>query len=166
MARTLSLFRDSLRERDRFRGRSRDPAQDIAAAIATISKALCFTTRGPHRLFNEQFRGHLPRPRRMSSGRALLLMSCWTRWCRANSYLGSQSPQDWVAERKDGASIRGALPNIAMRPLYPHQRAPHSWRARVAVYSDITELRGTISNSSMRANCRSRQSDQEQFLPI
>jgi HAMP domain-containing protein len=101
MAHTLALFRDSLRERDRFAAEAETQRKTIAAAIATISEGfVLYDADDRIVLFNEQFRTIYPGiadiiKQGTTFGEVLEAVVS-----RSLVDLGNQSPQDWIAERK------------------------------------------------------------------
>jgi signal transduction histidine kinase/DNA-binding response OmpR family regulator/HAMP domain-containing protein len=143
MARTLGLFRDSLKERDRFAAEAEKQRKTIAAAIATISEGfVLYDADDRIVLFNEQFSSIYP-------GLADIIKPGTTfgevlRAVVARSLvdLGTQSPQDWIAERMARRAHSGGFAeyNYGGRYIRISERRIQGG-GTVAVYSDITELR-------------------------
>ena len=143
MARTLALFRDSLRERDRFAAEAEAQRKTVAAAIATISEGfVLYDLDDRIVLFNEQFRAIYP-------GLADIIKPGTTFGEVLNAVisrslvdLGNQSPQDWMAERlaRRGHSGGFAEYKYGGRYIRISERRIQGG-GTVAVYSDITELR-------------------------
>jgi signal transduction histidine kinase/CheY-like chemotaxis protein/HAMP domain-containing protein len=143
MARTLALFRDSLRERDRFAAEAEAQRKTIAAAIATISEGfVLYDSNDRIVLFNEQFRAIYP-------GLADIIKQGTTFGevleavvSRSLVDLGNQSPQDWIAERRARREHSGGFAEYRYGGRYIRisERRIHGG-GTVAVYSDITELR-------------------------
>ena len=143
MARTLGLFRDSLRERDRFAAEAEAQRKTIAAAIATISEGfVLYDSEDRIVLFNEQFRDIYP-------GLADIIKQGTTFGqvldavvARSLVDLGSQSPQDWVAERKARREHSGGFAEYRYGGRYIRiSERRIQGGGTVAIYSDITELR-------------------------
>jgi len=143
MARTLGLFRDSLRERDRFAAEAEAQRKTIAAAIATISEGfVLYDSEDRIVLFNEQFRDIYP-------GLADIIKQGTTFGqvldavvSRSLVDLGSQSPQDWVAERKARREHSGGFAEYRYGGRYIRiSERRIQGGGTVAIYSDITELR-------------------------
>lgn len=142
MAHTLGLFRDSLKERDRFAAEAESQRKTIAAAIATISEGfVLYDAEDRIVLFNEQFRDIYP-------GLADIIKP-GTRFgqvleaviSRSLVDLAGQSPQDWIAERKARHEHGGfAEYRYGGRFVRISERRIQGG-GTVAVYSDITELR-------------------------
>jgi adenylate cyclase len=143
MARTLALFRDSLKERDRFAAEAERQRKTIAAAIATISEGfVLYDSDDRIVLFNEQFRSIYP-------GLADIIKQGTTFGevleavvSRSLVDLGSQSPQDWIAERKARREHSGGFAEYSYGGRYVRiSERRIQGGGTVAVYSDITELR-------------------------
>jgi adenylate cyclase len=143
MAHTLALFRDSLRERDRFAAEAEAQRKTIAAAIATISEGfVLYDSNDRIVLFNEQFRAIYP-------GLADIIKQGTTFGevleavvLRSLVDLGNQSPQDWIAERRARREHSGGFAEYRYGGRYiriSERRIQDG--GTVAVYSDITELR-------------------------
>jgi signal transduction histidine kinase/DNA-binding response OmpR family regulator len=143
MARTLALFRDSLKERDRFAAEAERQRKTIAAAIATISEGfVLYDSDDRIVLFNEQFRAIYP-------GLADIIKQGTTFGevldaviSRALVDLGGQSPQEWIAERKARREHSGGFAEYRYGGRYVRiSERRIQGGGTVAVYSDITELR-------------------------
>jgi adenylate cyclase len=143
MAHTLGLFRDSLRERDRFAAEAEAQRKTIAAAIATISEGfVLYDSQDRIVLFNEQFRAIYP-------GLADIIKTGTTFpevleavIDRSLIDLGKQSPQDWIAERKARHASSGGLAEYRYGGRFVRiSERRIQGGGTVAVYSDITELR-------------------------
>src|SRR5450755_1358119 len=143
MARTLALFRDSLRERDRFAAEAEAQRKTIAAAIATISEGfVLYDSYDRIVLFNEQFRAIYPGladiiKRGTTFGEVLEAVVS-----RSLVDLGNQSPQDWIAERRARREHSGGFAEYRYGSRYIRiSERRIQGGGTVAVYSDITELR-------------------------
>jgi adenylate cyclase len=143
MAHTLSLFRDSLKERDRFAAEAETQRKTIAAAIATISEGfVLYDSDDRIVLFNEQFRDIYPGiadiiKKGTTFGQVLEAVIS-----RSLVDLGSQSPEDWIAERKARREHSGGFAEYRYGGRYVRISERHiQGGGTVAVYSDITELR-------------------------
>ncbi len=143
MARTLSLFRDSLKERDRFAAEAEAQRKTIAAAIATISEGfVLYDSDDRIVLFNEQFRAIYPGiadiiKQGTTFGEVLEAVVS-----RSLVDLGSQSPQDWIAERNARRGHSGGFAEYKYGGRYIRiSERRIQGGGTVAVYSDITELR-------------------------
>jgi signal transduction histidine kinase/CheY-like chemotaxis protein/HAMP domain-containing protein len=143
MARTLALFRDSLRERDRFAAEAEAQRKTIAAAIATITEGfVLYDSDDRIVLFNEQFRAIYP-------GLADIIKPGTTFGevleaviSRSLVDLGKQSPQDWMAERRARRGHSGGFAEYKYGGRYIRiSERRIQGGGTVAVYSDITELR-------------------------
>ncbi len=143
MARTLALFRDSLRERDRFAAEAEAQRKTVAAAIATISEGfVLYDSDDRIVLFNDQFRAIYP-------GLADIIQPGTTFGevleavvSRSLVDLGSQSPQDWMAERLARREHSGGFAEYRYGGRYVRiSERRIQGGGTVAVYSDITELR-------------------------
>ena len=143
MARTLALFRDSLKERDRFAAEAEAQRKTIAAAIATISEGfVLYDSNDRIVLFNEQFRAIYP-------GLADIIKQGTTFGevleavvSRSLVDLGNQSPQDWIAERRARREHSGGFAEYRYGGRYVRiSERRIQGGGTVAVYSDITELR-------------------------
>ena len=143
MTRTLALFRDSLRERDRFADEAEAQRKTIAAAIATISEGfVLYDSDDRIVLFNEQFRAIYP-------GLADIIKPGTTFGevleavvSRSLVDLGNQSPQEWIAERRARREHSGGFAEYRYGGRYIRVSERRiQGGGTVAVYSDITELR-------------------------
>jgi signal transduction histidine kinase/CheY-like chemotaxis protein/HAMP domain-containing protein len=143
MARTLALFRDSLKERDRFAAEAERQRKTIAAAIATISEGfVLYDSEDRIVLFNEQFRSIYP-------GLADIIKQGTTFGevleavvSRSLVDLGNQSPQDWIAERRARREHSGGFAEYKYGNRYIRiSERRIQGGGTVAVYSDITEFR-------------------------
>jgi signal transduction histidine kinase/CheY-like chemotaxis protein len=143
MARTLALFRNSLRERDRFAAEAEAQRKTIAAAIATISEGfVLYDSNDRIVLYNEQFRAIYP-------GLADIIKQGTTFGevleavvSRSLVDLGNQSPQDWIAERRARREHSGGFAEYRYGGRYIRiSERRIQGGGTVAVYSDITELR-------------------------
>ena len=143
MAHTLGLFRDSLKERDRLAAEAEAQRKTIAAAIATISEGfVLYDSEDRIVLFNEQFRDIYPgiadfiKPG-ITFGQMLEAVIS-----RSLVDLGSQSPQDWIAERKARHEHSGGFAEYRYGGRFVRiSERRIQGGGTVAVYSDITELR-------------------------
>lgn len=143
MARTLALFRDSLKERDRFAAEAERQRKTIAAAIATISEGFVLYDFDDRMvLFNEQFRAIYPGlsdiiKQGTTFGEVLEAVIS-----RSLVDLGGQSPQEWIAERKARREHSGGFAEYRYGGRYVRiSERRIQGGGTVAVYSDITELR-------------------------
>jgi signal transduction histidine kinase/CheY-like chemotaxis protein len=143
MARTLALFRNSLRERDRFAAEAEAQRKTIAAAIATISEGfVLYDSNDRIVLYNEQFRAIYP-------GLADIITQGTTFGevleavvSRSLVDLGNQSPQGWIAERRARREHSGGFAEYRYGGRYIRiSERRIQGGGTVAVYSDITELR-------------------------
>jgi signal transduction histidine kinase/CheY-like chemotaxis protein/HAMP domain-containing protein len=143
MARTLALFRNSLRERDRFAAEAEAQRKTVAAAIATISEGfVLYDSNDRIVLYNEQFRAIYP-------GLADIIKQGTTFGevleavvSRSLVDLGNQSPQDWIAERRARREHSGGFAEYRYGGRYIRiSERRIQGGGTVAVYSDITELR-------------------------
>src|SRR3984957_3274941 len=143
MARTLALFRDSLKERDRLAVEAESQRKTIAAPIATISEGfVLYDSDDRIVLFNEQFRAIYP-------GLADIIKQGTTFGevleavvSRSLVDLGNQSPQDWIAERQARREHSGGFAEYRYGGRYIRiSERRIQGGGTVAVYSDITELR-------------------------
>ena len=143
MARTLSLFRDSLRERDRFAAEAERQRKTIAAAIATISEGfVLYDSEDRIVLFNEQFRDIYPGLADIIKQGTTFEQVLEAVVSRSLVDLGNQSPQDWVAERKARREHSGGFAEYRYGGRYIRiSERRIQGGGTVAVYSDITELR-------------------------
>ena len=142
MAHTLGLFRDSLRERDRFAAEAESQRKTIAAAIATISEGfVLYDAEDRIVLFNEQFRDIYPGLADIIKPGTTFGQVLETVISRSLVDLAGQSPQDWIAERKARHEHGGfAEYRYGGRFVRISERRIQGG-GTVAVYSDITELR-------------------------
>jgi signal transduction histidine kinase/CheY-like chemotaxis protein/HAMP domain-containing protein len=143
MARTLGLFRDSLRERDRFAAEAETQRKTIAAAIATISEGfVLYDAEDRIVLFNEQFRGIYPGIADLIKPGTTFRQILDAVVSRSLVDLGNQSPQEWIAERIARREHSGGFAeyNYGGRYIRISERRIQGG-GTVAVYSDITELR-------------------------
>jgi signal transduction histidine kinase/CheY-like chemotaxis protein len=143
MARTLALFRNSLRERDRFAAEAEAQRKTIAAAIATISEGfVLYDSNDRIVLYNEQFRAIYPGltdiiKQGTTFGEVLEAVVS-----RSLVDLGNQSPQDWIAERRARREHSGGFAEYRYGGRYIRiSERRIQGGGTVAVYSDITELR-------------------------
>ena len=143
MARTLALFRDSLKERDRLAAEAERQRKTMAAAIATISEGfVLFDAEDRIVLFNEQFRAIYP-------GLADIIKQGTTFGevleavvSRSLVDLGNQSSGDWIAERRARREHSGSFAEYRYGGRYVRiSERRIQGGGTVAVYSDITELR-------------------------
>ena len=143
MARTLALFRDSLKERDRFAAEAERQRKTVAAAIATISEGfVLYDSDDRIVLFNEQFREIYP-------GLADIIKQGTTFGevleaviSRSLVDLDGQSPQEWIAERKARREHSGGFVEYKYGGRYVRiSERRIQGGGTVAVYTDITELR-------------------------
>jgi signal transduction histidine kinase/CheY-like chemotaxis protein len=143
MAHTLSLFRDSLKERDRFAAEAERQRKTIAAAIATISEGfVLYDSEDRIVLFNEQFRDIYPGIADIIKQGTTFDQVLEAVIERSLVDLGSQSPQDWVAERKARREHSGGFAEYRYGGRYIRiSERRIQGGGTVAVYSDITELR-------------------------
>jgi signal transduction histidine kinase/CheY-like chemotaxis protein/HAMP domain-containing protein len=143
MARTLGLFRDSLRERDRFAAEAETQRKTIAAAIATISEGfVLYDAEDRIVLFNEQFRGIYPGIADLIKPGTTFRQILDAVVSRSLVDLSNQSPQEWIAERIARREHSGGFAeyNYGGRYIRISERRIQGG-GTVAVYSDITELR-------------------------
>src|SRR6202790_4925103 len=143
MARTLGLFRDSLKERDRFAAEAESQRKTIAAAIATISEGfVLYDSEDRIVLFNEQFRDIYPGLADIIKQGTSFDQVLEAVVSRSLVDLGTQSPQDWVAERKARREHSGGFAEYRYGGRYVRiSERRIQGGGTVAIYSDITELR-------------------------
>jgi signal transduction histidine kinase/CheY-like chemotaxis protein/HAMP domain-containing protein len=143
MARTLGLFRDSLKERDRFAAEAEAQRKTIAAAIATISEGfVLYDSEDRIVLFNEQFREIYPGLADIIKTGTTFAEVLEAVVSRSLVDLGSQSSQDWIADRKARHAGSGGLAEYRYGGRFVRiSERRIQGGGTVAVYSDITELR-------------------------
>lgn len=143
MARTLALFRDSLKERDRFAAEAESQRKTIAAAIATISEGfVLYDSDDRIVLFNEQFRAIYPGLADIIKQGTTFEEVLEAVISRSLVDLGAQSPQEWIAERKARREHSGGFAEYRYGGRYVRiSERRIQGGGTVAVYSDITELR-------------------------
>jgi signal transduction histidine kinase/CheY-like chemotaxis protein/HAMP domain-containing protein len=143
MAHTLGLFRDSLKERDRFAAEAEAQRKTIAAAIATISEGfVLYDSEDRIVLFNEQFRDIYPGLADIIKPGTTFEQVLETVVSRSLVDLGGQSPQDWIAERKARHEHSGGFAEYRYGGRFVRiSERRIQGGGTVAVYSDITELR-------------------------
>jgi signal transduction histidine kinase/CheY-like chemotaxis protein len=143
MAHTLGLFRDSLKERDRLAAEAETQRKTIAAAIATISEGfVLYDSQDRIVLFNEQFRDIYPGLADIIKPGTTFGQVLEAVISRSLVDLGSQSPQDWIAERKARHEHSGGFAEYRYGGRYIRiSERRIQGGGTVAVYSDITELR-------------------------
>lgn len=143
MARTLALFRDSLRERDRFAAEAETQRKTIAAAIATISEGfVLYDSEDRIVLFNEQFRAIYPGLADILKEGTTFAEILEAVVSRSLVDLGNQSPQDWIGERKTRHEHPGGFAEYKYHGRYVRiSERRIQGGGIVAVYSDITELK-------------------------
>ena len=143
MAHTLGLFRDSLKERDRFAAEAEAQRKTIAAAIATISEGfVLYDSEDRIVLFNEQFRDIYPGLADIIKTGTTFAEVLEAVVSRSLIDLGGQSPQDWIAERKARHASSGGLAEYRYGGRFVRiSERRIQGGGTVAVYSDITELR-------------------------
>ena len=143
MAHTLGLFRDSLKERDRFAAEAEAQRKTIAAAIATISEGfVLYDAEDRIVLFNEQFRDIYPGLADIIKPGTTFGQVLETVISRSLVDLAGQSPQDWIAERKARHEQSGGFAEYRYGGRFVRiSERRIQGGGTVAVYSDITELR-------------------------
>jgi signal transduction histidine kinase/DNA-binding response OmpR family regulator/HAMP domain-containing protein len=143
MAHTLGLFRDSLKERDRFAAEAEAQRKTIAAAIATISEGFAlYDAEDRIVLFNEQFRDIYPGLADIIKPGTTFGQVLETVISRSLVDLAGQSPQDWIAERKARHEHSGGFAEYRYGGRFVRiSERRIQGGGTVAVYSDITELR-------------------------
>jgi adenylate cyclase len=143
MAHTLGLFRDSLKERDRFAAEAEAQRKTMAAAIATISEGfVLYDSEDRIVLFNEQFRDIYPGLADIIKPGTTFGQVLGTVVSRSLVDLGGQSPQDWIAERKARHEHSGGFAEYRYGGRFVRiSERRIQGGGTVAVYSDITELR-------------------------
>jgi signal transduction histidine kinase/CheY-like chemotaxis protein/HAMP domain-containing protein len=143
MAQTLGLFRDSLKERDRFAAEAEAQRKTIAAAIATISEGfVLYDSEDRIVLFNEQFREIYPGLADIIKTGTTFAEVLEAVVSRSLVDLGSQSSQDWIADRKARHAGSGGLAEYRYGGRFVRiSERRIQGGGTVAVYSDITELR-------------------------
>jgi len=143
MAHTLGLFRDSLKERDRYAAEAEAQRKTIAAAIATISEGfVLYDSEDRIVLFNEQFRDIYPGLADIIKTGTTFTEVLEAVVSRSLIDLGGQSPQAWVAERKARHAGSGGLAEYRYGGRFVRiSERRIQGGGTVAVYSDITELR-------------------------
>jgi signal transduction histidine kinase/CheY-like chemotaxis protein len=143
MARTLGMFRDSLKERDRFAAEAERQRKTIAAAIATISEGfVLYDAEDRIVVFNEQFRSIYPGLSDIIKPGTTFNQVLEAVVARQLVDLGSQSAQEWMAERIARREHSGGFAeyNYGGRYIRISERRIQDG-GTVAVYSDVTELR-------------------------
>ncbi|MDB5515631.1 MAG: hypothetical protein JWQ17_2389 [Tardiphaga sp.] len=143
MARTLGMFRDSLKERDRFAAEAERQRKTIAAAIATISEGfVLYDAEDRIVVFNEQFRSIYPGLSDIIKPGTTFNQVLEAVVARKLVDLGSQSAQEWMAERIARREHSGGFAeyNYGGRYIRISERRIQDG-GTVAVYSDVTELR-------------------------
>ena len=143
MAHTLGLFRDSLKERDRFAAEAEAQRKTIAAAIATISEGfVLYDAEDRMVLFNDQFRAIYPgladiiKPGTKFDEVLNAVVS------RSLVDLGTQTPEEWLAERRARHQHSGGFAEYRYGGRFVRiSERRIQGGGTVAVYSDITELR-------------------------
>ncbi len=143
MARTLSLFRSSLEERNRLSAESEQQRKTIQAAIATISEG--FVLYGPDDrivLCNEQFRSIYPGLADIVHPGARFRDILDAVVARKLIDLGDTDADGWIADRvaRHAAPAGSAEYSYGGRWVRISERRTHDG-GTVAVYSDITELK-------------------------
>ncbi len=143
MAHTLGLFRDSLKERDRFAAEAETQRKTIAAAIATISEGfVLYDSEDRIVLFNEQFRDIYPGLADIIKLGTTFEQVLEAVISRSLVDLAGQSPQDWIAERKARHEHSGGFAEYRYGGRFVRiSERRIQGGGTVAVYSDITELR-------------------------
>ena len=143
MAHTLGLFRDSLKERDRFAAEAEAQRKTIAAAIATISEGfVLYDSEDRIVLFNEQFRDIYPGLADIIKLGTTFGQVLEAVISRSLVDLAGQSPQDWIAERKARHEHSGGFAEYRYGGRFVRiSERRIQGGGTVAVYSDITELR-------------------------
>ncbi len=143
MARTLALFRDSLKERDRFAAEAETQRKTVAAAIATISEGfVLYDSDDRIVLFNEQFRAIYPGLADIIKRGTTFTEVLEAVVSRSLVDLGNQAPQDWIAERRARREHSGGFAEYRYGGRYIRiSERRIQGGGTVAVYSDITELR-------------------------
>jgi adenylate cyclase len=143
MAHTLGLFRDSLKERDRFAAEAEAQRKTIAAAIATISEGfVLYDAEDRIVLFNEQFRDIYPGLADIIKPGTTFGQVLETVISRSLVDLAGQSPQDWISERKARHEHSGGFAEYRYGGRFVRiSERRIQGGGTVAVYSDITELR-------------------------
>ena len=143
MARTLSLFRSSLEERNRLSAESEQQRKTIQAAIATISEG--FVLYGPDDrivLCNDQFRNIYPGLADIVHPGARFRDILDAVVARKLIDLGDTDADSWIADRvaRHAAPAGSAEYSYGGRWVRISERRTHDG-GTVAVYSDITELK-------------------------
>jgi signal transduction histidine kinase/CheY-like chemotaxis protein/HAMP domain-containing protein len=143
MARTLALFRDSLKERDRFAAEAESQRKTIAAAIATISEGfVLYDSDDRIVLFNEQFRAIYPGLADIIKQGTTFEEVLEAVISRSLVDLDDQNPREWIAERKARREHSGGFAEYRYGGRYIRiSERRIQGGGTVAVYSDITELR-------------------------
>lgn len=143
MARTLTLFRDSLAERKRFAAEADTQRKTIAAAIATISEGfVLYDAEDRIVLFNEQFRSIYPGIADILAVGTSFRQILDAIVARSIVDLGGKSPETWVAERLAQHRQPSGFAEYSYGQRYIRISERHiQGGGMVAVYSDITELR-------------------------
>ena len=143
MAHTLGLFRDSLKERDRFAAEAETQRKTIAAAIATISEGfVLYDAEDRIVLFNDQFRAIYPGLADIIKPGTTFDEVLEAVISRSLVDLGRQSPEDWIAERKARHEHSGGFAEYRYGGRFVRiSERRIQGGGTVAVYSDITELR-------------------------
>jgi adenylate cyclase len=143
MAHTLGLFRDSLKERDRFAAEAERQRKTIAAAIATISEGfVLYDAEDRIVLFNDQFRAIYPGLADMIKPGTTFNEVLNAVISRSLVDLGRQSPEEWLAERRARHEHSGGFAEYRYGGRFVRiSERRIQGGGTVAVYSDITELR-------------------------
>jgi signal transduction histidine kinase/CheY-like chemotaxis protein/HAMP domain-containing protein len=143
MARALSLFRDSLRARDRFAAEAETQRKTIAAAIATISEGfVLYDSSDRIVLFNEQFRALYPGLSDVIKEGTRFDEILKAVISRKLIDLGSKSADEWIADRVAQHEKPAGFVEYQYRDRYVRiSERRIQGGGSVAVYTDITELR-------------------------
>jgi signal transduction histidine kinase/DNA-binding response OmpR family regulator len=137
------LFRDSLKERDRFAAEAERQRKTIAAAIATISEGfVLYDAEDRIVLFNDQFRAIYPGLADMIKPGTTFNEVLNAVISRSLVDLGRQSPEEWLAERRARHEHSGGFAEYRYGGRFVRiSERRIQGGGTVAVYSDITELR-------------------------
>ncbi|SDJ53228.1 Signal transduction histidine kinase [Bradyrhizobium sp. Rc2d] len=168
MARTLAMFRDTLKERDRLTAEREHERKTLAAAIATISDGFVLYDADDRIVVcNERVREIYPHRADLfqpgTSFREILEAAV----TRSVADLNGRPAEDWIEERLRQHSAPYSVAEISYRNdlwVRVTQRKTHD-RGTVFVYTDITELkRRQIELEHAREEAEAANRTKSQFL--
>jgi adenylate cyclase len=168
MARTLAMFRDTLKERDRLTAEREHERKTLAAAIATISDGFVLYDADDRIVVcNERVREIYPHRADLfqpgTSFREILAAAV----TRSVADLNGRTPEEWIEERLRQHSAPYSVAEISYRNdlwVRVTQRKTHDG-GTVFVYTDITELkRRQIELEQAREEAEAANRTKSQFL--